>query len=160
VSGLEEQLGTILRALGWSLAVAESCTGGLLASRITDVPGASDYFRGGVIAYQNPVKEQLLGVCAETLTRHGPVSEQTALEMARGCRRLFAAELSASITGIAGPGGGTAENPVGTVYIAVSGPRRDLSQRLHFDGERIENKAQSVDAALELCLQALKDPAE
>ncbi len=159
MNGLEERIGTALRSRGWSLSVAESCTGGLLASRITDVPGASEYFRGGVIAYQNSVKEGILGVPAETIARHGAVSGQTALEMVRGCKRLFGSELSVSITGIAGPGGGTPENPVGTVYIAVATPDDTLSIRLQLDGDRIGNKGRAVDAALELCLRALHGPA-
>lgn len=137
--------------------MAESCTGGLLASRITDIPGASDYFLGGVVAYGNVVKERLLGVSAETLSRYGAVSEKTALEMAQGCQRVFGSDLAVAITGIAGPGGGTPEKPVGTVFVAVATSKGLRSVRLKLSGERIENKAQSVDAALKLCLEAMRD---
>lgn len=139
--------------------MAESCTGGLLASRITDIPGASDYFLGGVVAYENVVKERLLGVSAETLSRYGAVSEKTALEMAQGCQRIFGSDLSVAITGIAGPGGGTPEKPVGTVFVAVATSKGLRSVRLQLSGERIQNKAQSVDAALKLCLEAMRGDA-
>lgn len=154
---LEKLIGSTLRSHGWSLSVAESCTGGLLASRITDIPGASDYFLGGVVAYGNVVKERLLGVSAETLSRYGAVSEKTALEMAQGCQRVFGSDLAVAITGIAGPGGGTPEKPVGTVFVAVATSKGLRSVRLKLSGERIENKAQSVDAALKLCLEAMRD---
>ena len=156
---LEKLIGGALRSHGWSLSVAESCTGGLLASRITDIPGASDYFLGGVVAYENVVKERLLGVSAETLSRYGAVSEKTALEMAQGCQRIFGSDLSVAITGIAGPGGGTPEKPVGTVFVAVATSKGLRSVRLQLSGERIQNKAQSVDAALKLCLEAMRGDA-
>ena len=103
-----------------TLALAESCTGGLLAARVTSVPGASAVFRGGVIAYHNEVKCDLLGVSAATLAAYGAVSAETALAMAQGARRRLQATLAASITGVAGPDGGTAEKPVGTVFIALA----------------------------------------
>jgi len=158
VSSFEERIGHALRSRHWSLSVAESCTGGLLASRITDIPGASAYFLGGVIAYENAVKERLLSVPSGTLRRYGAVSEETVLDMARGCRRLFESDLAVAITGIAGPGGGTPEKPVGTVFIAVASPRGLRSTRLVLGGSRAAIKAQSVDAALALCLDAIGIP--
>lgn len=104
-----------------TLALAESCTGGFIANQITNVPGASKIFLGGVVAYSNTVKQKFLGVRAQTLTRHGAVSAPTAREMAQGARHRFGADFAIAVTGIAGPGGGTNEKPTGTVFIAVTG---------------------------------------
>ena len=117
---LEEAVGRLLAERGLTVAVAESCTGGLIAHRLTNVPGSSRYFLGGVVAYANEVKEGVLGVRSETLRRHGAVSQETALEMARGVRRLLGADIALSATGIAGPAGGTPEKPVGLVYVALA----------------------------------------
>ncbi len=119
---LEVATGKILRQRGLTLAVAESCTGGALGSRITSVAGASEYFLGGVIAYENRIKDELLGVPGKLLTEYGAVSEECAKEMADGIRRVTTADIGISITGIAGPGGGTPEKPVGLVYIGISAP--------------------------------------
>jgi nicotinamide-nucleotide amidase len=118
--GMEETVGRLLNERELTLAVAESCTGGLIGHRITDVPGSSAYFLLGVATYSNDAKERVLGVRAETLREHGAVSTQTAEEMAEGVRRLAGADLGVSTTGIAGPGGGTDDKPVGTVCIAVA----------------------------------------
>ena len=134
---LEEVAGKLLRAKSQSLALAESCTGGQLAGRVTDVPGSSDYFLGAAVTYANAAKADLVGVSAATLERHGAVSEETAREMARGARKRFGATIGLSTTGIAGPGGGTPEKPVGTVHIALDaadGTR--LHKRLLLPGER------------------------
>ena len=110
----------LLRARKQTLALAESCTGGLIASRITDVPGASEIFLGGVVSYANSAKEKFLGVRAETLQQHGAVSEAVAKEMAVGARENFGSDFAIAVTGIAGPSGGTAEKPIGTVFIALA----------------------------------------
>ena len=154
---LEEQLGEELKARGMTLAVAESCTGGLLASRITDVPGSSAYFRGGIVAYQNDVKERLLGVSTEILKRFGAVSEESARAMAHGCRELFSSDVAVAITGIAGPSGGSAEKPVGLVYIAVSALDKVACERFCWSGDRVLNKESSVRAALKMVFRTLKD---
>jgi len=126
-----------LRDRNWQVAVAESCTAGLAAARIADLPGVSDVFAGGVVAYANHLKESLLGVSRETLEVHGAVSEETALEMARGARRLVRPEgIGLAVTGIAGPDGGSAEKPVGTVWIALSGPGGDVAEKLALVGSR------------------------
>ncbi len=150
-----KRLGQRLRALGFTLAVAESCTGGGLADAVTDVAGSSDYFLGGVVAYANRVKEQLLGVDPAVLATQGAVSEPVAIQMAEGVRRGLGSDLGVGITGIVGPGGGSAEKPVGLVYIAVAGPRGHAVRRYLWAGDRIGNKRSSVQAALELLLERL-----
>ena len=152
---LEEKVGTALTERGWTLALGESCTGGLVAHRITEVPGSSEYFLGGVVAYSNPIKEALLDVRSSTLEAVGAVSEQTAREMALGARKTIRASVGVSITGIAGPGGGTVDKPVGLTYIAVSTPEGEWLERQVFEGDRHANKKSSADAALKLLLEAL-----
>lgn len=155
---LEARLGAALRARGWRLAVAESCTGGLLGHRVTEVPGASDYFAGGVIAYANEVKQSLLGVRAETLAAHGAVSEAVALEMARGARAACGAEVGLAVTGIAGPGGGGPGKPVGLTWMAVSTPDGERAEQRVWPGDRARVKAQSAQAALALALEMVALP--
>jgi PncC family amidohydrolase len=152
---LEKQIGELLSQRGWTLAVAESCTGGLIAHRITNVSGSSDYFQGGVVSYSNEAKEEILGVPQETLAEQGAVSEETALAMAQGARRLFGTDIAVSVTGIAGPTGGTPEKPVGLVYIGLAAEGVDLCQKHLWEGDRGENKAQSAEAALKLLLTHL-----
>ncbi len=118
MQALEETIATYLRQWGLKLAVAESCTGGLLADRLTDLPGSSDYFLGGVVAYSNETKAILLGVSRKTLRQHGAVSRETVIEMARGARKILGADLALSISGIAGPGGGLPEKPLATPGLA------------------------------------------
>lgn len=151
----EEEVGLLLRERRWTLAVAESCTGGLLAHRITNIAGASDYFLGGIVAYANDVKVKLLDVSPCTLEEHGAVSRQTVLEMARGARQALGADLTIGVSGVAGPGGGSAEKPVGTVWIGLTTPTGEWATAFHFVGERAENKAAFAEAALNLLLEYL-----
>jgi competence/damage-inducible protein CinA-like protein len=142
------------RTSGFKLAVAESCTGGLLGERITNVPGSSDVFLGGVIAYDNEIKRNLLGVQAEEIERHGAVSEAVALQMASGVREKLGADVGVSVTGIAGPGGGTTEKPVGLVWIAVHAAEVK-ARRFHVGGDRAEIRQRAAQAALEMVRRAL-----
>ena len=145
---LEEVVGRLLIEKKLTLSVGESCTGGLLGDRITNVPGSSEYFLGGVIAYAYDAKERLLEVKHNTLYEHGAVSPETAAEMARGARKALGADIGISVTGIAGPGGGMPGKPVGLVYIALSARDAERVERFVWDGNREENKAHSAEAAL------------
>jgi PncC family amidohydrolase len=149
------QIGDLLRVRDLKLATAESCTGGLIASRITDIPGSSDYFLGGVAAYAYEAKVALLGVSWDTLHNHGAVSRETVLEMARGARQALQADIAVSVSGIAGPGGGLKDKPVGTTWIGLSCAEGDWARLFCFEGNRLENKASSADAALQLLLDYL-----
>ncbi|MEW6566582.1 MAG: CinA family protein [Chloroflexota bacterium] len=157
--GLEVRVGRLLRQQGWTLALGESCTGGLVGHRITNVPGSSDYFLGGVVAYAYEAKERLLHVRHETLCRHGAVSRETVLEMAKGARVVLGADVGLAITGIAGPGGGLPEKPVGLMWIAVSTRRAEVAESHIFSGDRLSVKEQSSDAALALLARVLEGEA-
>ena len=133
-----------------TLAVAESCTGGKLGDMITEVPGSSDYFLGGVISYSNDAKADLLGVDRKTLKAKGAVSEDVAVQMAQGARKRLRAAVGVGITGIAGPSGGTPAKPVGLVYIAVNSEKSSVCSRSLFRGSRSEVKRQSAETALEM----------
>jgi nicotinamide-nucleotide amidase len=141
---------------GRTLAAAESCTGGLVAHLITEVPGSSGYFRGGVVAYSDDVKQAALGVPEETLRAHGAVSAQVALAMAEGVRARMGAHVGAGVTGIAGPDGGTESKPVGLVYIAVAGGREPIVQRFVWPHDREGNKRASAEAVLRLLLEVVE----
>lgn len=156
MSTLEETVGQLLTEQGLSIAVAESCTGGLIAHQLTNVPGSSAYFVGGVVAYSNEVKEQVLGVSHETLSVRGAVSEECAQEMARGARRFFDTDVAISSTGIAGPTGGTPQKPVGLVYVALAAQDIERCERHVWQGDRLENKRQTSEAALEMLRQYLE----
>jgi nicotinamide-nucleotide amidase len=151
------------RAEGLALAVAESCTGGLVAARLTSVPGSSDAFRGGIVAYGNEVKRDQLGVPEEILGEHGAVSAEAAAAMALGARRALNAELAVAVTGVAGPGGGTPEKPVGLVYLDASGPDGELARELRLPGDREAVRRRATAGALhllrELLAQSHHDPA-
>lgn len=153
----EVRLGPLLRQRKQTLAVAESCTGGLLAHRLTNVSGSSDYFLGGVVAYSNAAKRALLGVAASVLEREGAVSEAVAREMASGVRRLFGADIGVGITGIAGPTGGTPEKPVGLVYIALAAEGVVRCERHIWPHDRLGNKEASAQRALEMLLEYLEE---
>lgn len=152
----EVTFGELLRQFHLTLATAESCTGGLLGHWITNVPGSSDYYLGGVISYSNEIKTYLLGVQEETLEKYGAVSRETVLEMAQGARLTLDAHLALAISGIAGPTGGTPEKPVGTVWIALSDSRTDLAWQYQFSGDRQEIKEKSARAALEHAIAYLR----
>ena len=154
---LEIQVGQLLRARGLKLVLAESCTGGLLGSRISDVPGSSEYFLGGVVAYAYEAKANLLGVSWDTLNTKGAVSRETVLEMARGVRQRMKAHVGVSVSGVAGPGGGTPEKPVGTTWIGLAADDGEWANVYQFSGDREENKMAAVDAALNLLLDYLKE---
>ena len=130
-----------------TIATAESCTGGLLGALLTKTPGASEYYLGGVVAYQDRVKKTLLGVRSVTLQKHGAVSAETARQMARGIQKKLKADIGVSITGIAGPGGGTKEKPVGLVYIALADSKRTWCGRFIFSGGRERIRSQAVRKA-------------
>jgi len=142
-----------LRADGLTLATAESCTGGLVAARLTEVPGSSDVFLGSIVAYSNAVKASQLGVPQAVLDEHGAVSAETAEAMAHGIRARLGADLGVSVTGVAGPGGGTAEKPVGLVFLHASGPMGERTLRLDFPSDRETIRARSAVAALHLVRQ-------
>ncbi len=147
---VEKVIGDLLRKRNATLAVAESCTGGLIASRITDVPGSSDYFLGGIVSYANEVKHNILGVPAEVLTTHGAVSEQCAAAMAQGARKVTNADFAVATTGIAGPGGGTPEKPVGLVYVAVADEAGTLVENFNWPGSREQFKRRVSQIALNI----------
>lgn len=152
---LESVVGARLKDLGWTLATAESCTGGLLSGRITSAAGSSDYYLGGVIAYDNRLKRELLGVSTETLKSRGAVSAECAKQMAEGARRRLGSDIALSATGIAGPGGGSAGKPVGTVYVGLAMPRRTIVKKFLFPGDREGVRDRTVTAALDLLRLAL-----
>ena len=146
---MEGVVGRLLREQGASIAVAESCTGGLIAHRITEIPGSSDYFLQGIVAYSNQAKEQLLGVLHSTLERCGPVSKETAQQMAQGVREQGKTMLGLATTGIAGPSGGSAKNPVGRVFIALAAEDVLEVKQYDFSGSRHEIKLMASEVALD-----------
>ena len=154
---LEGVVGNLLTLKGLTLAVAESCTGGLLAHRLTNIPGSSAYFHQGIVAYDNKVKVKILGVSAEILASKGAVSEEVALAMARGVRDLAGTDIGIGITGIAGPGGGTPAKPVGLVYLAIDYHGNTQVKRELFQGPREEIKWRATQSALDMLWRHLKD---
>jgi nicotinamide-nucleotide amidase len=148
IATLSARLGAVLLARGEQVATAESCTGGLISGALTEVAGSSDWFGYGFVTYSNAAKQSLLGVTAATLARVGAVSERTVREMAAGARRASGAEWSVAVSGIAGPTGGSADKPVGTVWFAVSGPDGDEAFVCHFAGDRTEVRQETVRRAL------------
>lgn len=142
------RLASILSSKGLTASCAESLTGGLIGASITSVPGASSFFKGSAVTYTNEAKESVLGVPYGVLTEYGAVSAQTARLMAKGARRLYRADVSVAVTGVAGPGGGTPETPVGLVFVAVSSQRGERAERLMLEGDRESVRAQTVERAL------------
>ena len=149
---LAGRLGVVLVEHGLTVATAESCTGGLVAHLLTEIPGSSRYVRGGIVAYADEVKRAELGVPAEVLAAHGAVSAQVALAMAEGARRRLGTDLGVGVTGVAGPDGGSEAKPVGLVYVAVAGRGPAEVRRCLWAGDRSENKRLSAEAALEMLL--------
>jgi PncC family amidohydrolase len=152
---LEEQLGELLLQRNMTISSAESCTGGLVMHRITNAPGSSAYFLGGIVAYSNGIKHSLLGIQENTLTVFGAVSEQVAAAMARGVRGSYGTDLAIGVTGIAGPGGGTEEKPVGLTFIALTTADSTHVHRFVWDGDRVANKEASAEAALKIAIDYL-----
>jgi len=153
---LEVVVGNLLSARKQTLAIAESCTGGLMTHRLTNVPGSSVYLIAAVIAYAYEAKVAALGVTWDTLNRYGAVSEETARAMARGVREKFSTTLGLAVTGIAGPGGGTPDKPVGLTCIALADATGETVERHVWKGDRIQNKEQSAEAALKLLKEYLQ----
>lgn len=153
---LEEKLLVQLRARGLKIATAESCTGGLVSDRITNVSGSSEIFPGGIVSYSNEAKANLLNVSMDTLNVYGAVSKETVLEMARGARKLFNADIGISISGIAGPSGGTIEKPVGTTWIGLAVQDKEWARHFVWQGDRIQNKHESSEAALQFVIDYLE----
>jgi len=149
---LETDVLVKLSKAGLPLAVAESCTGGRICDRITDVAGSSEHFKGGIVAYSNDSKVKFLGVSHDTLKAHGAVSEECAKEMAVGVSRAFDADVGVSVTGIAGPGGATPQKPVGLVFIGIAWKKEQAAFRYLFDGDRKAIKTQATEQALQLII--------
>lgn len=156
---LEAKVGELLKEKGWTLATAESCTGGYLAHRITSVAGSSTYFLGSVIAYSNAVKMQLLGVRESTLEAHGAVSEETVREMVAGALKALNTDMAVAVSGIAGPGGGRPDKPVGTIWIAVGNREHTVTQLLHSGKDRLKNVEYATVYALNLIRTFIRDSA-
>ncbi len=152
---IEKNVTDILKEKGLTMTCAESCTGGLIASRIVNVPGVSEVFKAGFVTYANEAKQKLLGVKEETLIRFGAVSRQTAEEMARGAAKAAEADVAISVTGIAGPDGGTKEKPVGLVYIGCYVQGNVAVKEYHFKGDRMQVRQSSAEAALQQLLECL-----
>lgn len=150
-------LGNMLGKFGLTLSIAESCSGGLISHRITQIPGSSNYFKGGVIAYSNEIKVKILGVHDTVIEKYGAVSAQVANQMAKGALEKFETDISCSVTGIAGPEGGTENKPVGLVYIAVESKSNAVCERFLFSGSRQEIKYQTSTEALNLIYKFVTD---
>ena len=155
MDALAKKLGQRLKAAGELLVTAESCTGGWIAQAVTSVAGSSEWFERGFVTYSNAAKQDLLGVKQSTLKKHGAVSEETAREMARGALARSKGTLALAVTGVAGPGGGSREKPVGLVCFAWAGKRETRTETKHFSGDRGSVRRQSVIHALEGVLKAL-----
>lgn len=156
LAALAGRVGEALRERGLTLATAESCTGGLIGHLLTEIPGSSDYYLGGLISYSDALKRAELGVDERVLERHGAVSAQTCVAMAEGARRRYGAQVAVAVTGIAGPSGGSAAKPVGLTYVAVADEQGHEVQRHQWPGDRHANKVASAGAALALLHERLE----
>ena len=152
---IEEKIARLLKARKATLSVAESCSGGLLADRLTNIPGSSDYFWLGLVTYHNKAKMKFLKIPASVLQQHGAVSEEVAVRMAKGVRRLLKTDFGIGITGIAGPGGGSKNKPVGLTFIAVAASPKTCCVQYRFKGRRRKIKQQAATQALQLLLKFL-----
>lgn len=153
---LEEEIGILLKTKNLSLSTAESCTGGGIAALITSVPGSSEYFNGGIVAYSNEVKMSLLHVSADTLEKHGAVSREIVTEMAKGAMKTLKTDCAVATSGIAGPGGGTSGKPVGTIWIAAAYKSEIVTMKQEGDCGRAGNVQKAIQNALLLLLDKLK----
>ena len=151
-----EVLVSLLRSRGKTMSTAESCTGGLIGASVTDIPGASEVYLGGIVSYSNDAKESILGVAHDTLSENGAVSEQTARQMAEGAVRVFGSDYSVAVTGIAGPGGATETKPVGLVYISVADGPRTVVTRNVFKGDRQAVRESTVREACSLLIDMVE----
>ena len=156
IDALAAELVAMLQAQGRSFATAESCTGGAISQAVTSVAGCSSVMRGAVVAYHNDVKEKVLGVSGEVLATYGAVSEETVVQMVDGVSALMGADCAVATSGIAGPGGGTPEKPVGTVWIAVAGPNGTQAQEFHFSATRERNIAKASLQALQWLVESIQ----
>jgi PncC family amidohydrolase len=153
---LAKEAGILLTIHKINISVCESCTGGMLGSIITSIPGSSEYFKGGVIAYSNEIKNKIVGVRASTLKKFGAVSKETAREMAKGVRKITNSDIGIAITGIAGPGGGTKDKPVGLVYIAIAGEESTKIEKCLFSGNRENIRIKACCHALNTLIKTLR----
>lgn len=157
---LAEEVGRSARAAGWRIVTVESCTAGWIAKALTDIPGSSQWVDSGYVTYSNTAKMRDVGVAARTLAEHGAVSEATVREMANGALRATGVEMAIAVSGIAGPDGGTAEKPVGTVWFGIATPEAQgaaaVCERRHFTGDRDQVRRESVEYALRLALRLLQ----
>jgi len=151
----EEAVGRLLKKSGCALSVAESCTGGLLSHKITSIPGSSDYFMGGIVAYSNDLKKKILKVPGGTLRKFGAVSKETAMAMAKGAKKNTGSDIVAAITGIAGPNGGSKAKPVGTVFIAIADKKSEWCRKFLFRGKRHAIKLTASNNALKMLIEFL-----
>lgn len=156
---INEKIGTMLRSRSLTMGTAESCTGGYIAHLITLVPGSSDYFKGGIVSYSNEVKQHLLGVHSENLVQFGAVSQQVVEEMVQGAISALNCDCAVATSGVAGPGGGSKEKPVGTIWIAVALKDKIVSQCFHFGTERRDNIRLAAKTGLQMLLNLLSEKA-
>jgi nicotinamide-nucleotide amidase len=154
---LEKTIGNLLRERGWTLSIAESCTGGLVCDRITNISGSSDYFMGGMVTYSNESKAEHLGISLDFIKRYGAVSPQVARKMAQGVRKAFNTTFGLSTTGVAGPTGGTKRSPIGRVFIGFADGRRSWVRREDLKGSRRDIKEQAAEKALQFFYETLID---
>ena len=153
---VELKIGKFLHRRKLKLATAESCTGGLISDKLTNISGSSEYFQGGIVAYSYEAKVALLNVSWDTLRAHGAVSKEIVIEMARGARTALGTDIAVSVSGIAGPGGGLPDKPVGTTWIGLSTTEGDWARKFVWDGDRLQNKVLSAEAALQFVMDYLE----